>query len=121
MSIIVTGAAMGIGEAVARQLASEGSDLVLVDIAERELAEVAESLRDAGASVETVVGSVADQDTATRAVERAIARFEGLNGLSHNAGIQRYGTVVSTPRETWDEVLAVNLTSAYLQSAAALP
>jgi len=102
-------------------LAREGSDLVLVDIAETELAEVAAGARSSGVKVETVIGSVADADTAQRAVDSAIAAFGGLDGLSHNAGIQRYGTVVTTPRATWDEVLGVNLTSAYLLAAAVVP
>ncbi|MCP4382610.1 MAG: SDR family oxidoreductase [Hyphomicrobiales bacterium] len=123
MSVLVTGAAMGIGRAVAEQLAKEGSDLVLIDIAEPELAEVAGVVRDrgVGVGVETVVGSVAEAETARRGVERAIQAFGTVKGLSHNAGIQRYGTVVSTPRETWDEVIGVNLTSAYLLAAAVVP
>jgi len=112
---------MGIGEAVARRLADDGIDLVLVDLAEEQLTAVAEELSGSGVGVETVIGSVAEQATAAKAVDAAMQRFGKLQGLSHNAGIQRYGTVVSTPRETWDEVLAVNLTSAYLLTGAAMP
>jgi NAD(P)-dependent dehydrogenase (short-subunit alcohol dehydrogenase family) len=121
MSVLVTGAAMGIGKAVAMQLAREGKNLVLVDVAEPELAESGRLARELGVDVELVIGSVADQETASRATERAVTRFGRLDGLTHNAGIQRYGTVVSTPRETWDEVIGVNLTSAYLLAAAVLP
>ena len=121
MCVLVTGAAMGIGRAVAEQLAREGSDLVLVDIAETELSDVSARAQDLGVGVETIIGSVAEADTASRAVERAVTVFSQVKGLSHNAGIQRYGTAVSTPRETWDDVLAVNLTSAYLLAKAAIP
>ena len=121
MSVLVTGAAMGIGEAVALQLAKQGQNLVLVDVAERELAETARLANEFGVETELVIGSVADEGTAVRAVERGVARFGRLDGLSHNAGIQRYGSVVSTPRETWDEVIVVNLTSAYLLAGAAVP
>ena len=112
---------MGIGEAVARRLADDGIDLILIDLAEEQLTAVAAELSVSGVGVETVIGSVAEPATAAKAVDAAMQRFGKLQGLSHNAGIQRYGTVVSTPRETWDEVLAVNLTSAYLLTGAAMP
>lgn len=118
---LVTGAAMGIGEGVARRLAADGHDLVLVDIAEAELTALAAELREAGARVETVMGSVAEAETCVNAAAIAVGTFGGLDGVSHNAGIQRYGTAVSTSMETWQEVLDVNLTSGFLLANATLP
>lgn len=120
-SAIVTGAAMGIGRAVAEELAARGAGLVLVDLAEEPLAEVAGALRAGGARVETVTGSVADEAVAERAAQVARDSFGGLDWLSHNAGIQRYGNVETTGRALWDEVMAVNLTAAYLFCRAAMP
>ncbi|NOZ32497.1 MAG: SDR family oxidoreductase [Alphaproteobacteria bacterium] len=121
MSILITGAAMGIGEAVALKLASGGHDLVLVDIAEKQMHVVAGKARELGANVETVVGSVTDPDTVEQAVERGVKVFGNLTGLAHNAGIQRYGTAVTTTDAVWDEVMDVNLKSAFLLARAALP
>jgi NAD(P)-dependent dehydrogenase (short-subunit alcohol dehydrogenase family) len=121
LSIIVTGAAMGIGQAVALQLAREGGSLVLVDRAESALMETATAARAAGGNVELIVGDVAAQQTADAAVTAAIKAFGRLDGLSHNAGIQRYGTALTTTDETWDEVIAVNLTSGFQFSRAAIP
>jgi NAD(P)-dependent dehydrogenase (short-subunit alcohol dehydrogenase family) len=121
LSVVVTGAAMGIGKAVALQLAREGRDLVLVDVAEEPLAETGRQARAAGARAEQIVGSVGLPETASRAVERAVGTFGHLDGLSHNAGIQRYGSAVTTSDQLWDEVLNINLTSAFLLSRAALP
>lgn len=118
---IVTGAAMGIGRAVAERLASDGVQLVLVDLAADKLEAVADALRTDGADVVTVVGSTADPATADRAAAAARQHFGGLDMLSHNAGIQRYGTVETTDPALWDEVMNVNLKAAYLMSRAAMP
>src|SRR5271166_197149 len=72
------------------------------------------------ARVEIVVGSIARSEDCRRAAECAAA-VGGLDVLSHNAGIQRYGTVESTSEALWDEVIAVNLTGAFLISKAAMP
>lgn len=118
---LVTGAAMGIGAAVAERLAADGHDLVLLDIAEDDLASTAERLTASGAEVEAVVGSAADLATCQRAVGAAIERFGALHGVSHNVGIQRYGTATTTTPDEWQEVLSVNLTSAFYVANAALP
>ena len=118
---IVTGAAMGIGRAVAERLAADGARLVLVDLAADRLEAVAEALRAGGTEVVTIVGSTADPATAERAAAAAREHFGGLDMLSHNAGIQRYGTVETTEPELWDEVMSVNLKAAYLMSRAAMP
>lgn len=118
---IVTGAAMGIGRAVAEKLAADGAKLVLVDLAADKLETVATDLRAKGAEVVTVVGSTADPATADRAAAAANEHFGGLDMLSHNAGIQRYGTVETTDPDLWDEVMSVNLKAAYLISRAAMP
>lgn len=116
-AIVVTGAAKGIGRAVAELLAAEGHPLVLVDVDAEGLADVSGAL---SCPTQIVAGSVAETGTA-EAAGRAAAALGGCRGLSHNAGIQRYGTALTTEPETWDEVVAVNLTSAYLLSRALLP
>src|SRR5450432_1696577 len=104
---------MGIGKAVALQLARERTDLVLVDLAERELAATASEARVSGARVECVRGSVGDPQVAARAAACALSAFGGLHGLSHNAGIQRYGAATTTSDDTWNEVIAINLSAAF--------
>ncbi|MEM7446307.1 MAG: glucose 1-dehydrogenase, partial [Pseudomonadota bacterium] len=115
---VVTGGSKGIGHGIASRLAKDGAS---VWIATNE----SESLADALAAIDgTASGSVADvsvasdmQDVASATVEA----FGGIDVLVNAAGIQRYGDVVDTTEETWDEVMDVNLKGVYLASKAAIP
>lgn len=115
--IVVTGAAKGIGRAVAENLLQKHNALVLVDVDCKPLGALA---ADNPGRVKLVEGSVSDPETAQSAA-RAAASLGGAVGLSHNAGIQRYGTAMDTSLELWDEVLDTNLRGAFLMSRAFLP
>lgn len=110
---LVTGAAMGIGRAAAEALAARGATVVLLDRQE------AEPLPN-GAS-QSIVADVRDGVAVAGAVERAVADNGRLDILVNAAGIQRYGSVVDTSEETWDEVIATNLTSVFHTTRHAVP
>ncbi len=123
---MVTGAAQGIGRAVAARLAADGARVVLVDINERALAETAAQLAAAGSAVVTVAGDVAAPDTAKRAAALAGERFGGADILVNNAGISpkhagQKATLARMALEEWRRVLDVNLTAAFLFCQACLP
>ncbi|MGJ8616326.1 MAG: SDR family NAD(P)-dependent oxidoreductase [Sulfitobacter sp.] len=118
---LITGAAKGIGKAVALRLAAERANLLCMDIDRKAGQALAEQISADGSRVESFVGSVADQSACEGAVKAAVDHFGSLHGLSHNAGIQRYGSVETTTPEAWSEVMATNLTSAYYLTHAALP
>jgi NAD(P)-dependent dehydrogenase (short-subunit alcohol dehydrogenase family) len=118
---LVTGAAMGIGAAVAELLAERGAAVSLVDRDAAALDEVAGRLRAAGAEVEIVVGDLREPQAIEAAVGRTLERFGRLDVLSNNAGVQRYGTLGTTPDDVWDEVYEINLKSIFRLSRAALP
>jgi NAD(P)-dependent dehydrogenase (short-subunit alcohol dehydrogenase family) len=120
-SALISGAAKGIGAAVAARLAADGLRLALFDTDAAGLAEQADRLRAGGAEVVAVTGSVAEAADCDRAVAAALAAFGGLHVVSHNAGIQRYGDAVTTSPVLWQEVMAVNLTGAFLLARAAVP
>jgi NAD(P)-dependent dehydrogenase (short-subunit alcohol dehydrogenase family) len=118
---LVTGAAMGIGAAVAELLAERGAMLALLDRDGAQLEELAGRLRAAGTEVELVVGDLRQLQVLEEAVERAVRRFGRLDFLSNNAGIQRYGTLETTTDEVWDEVYDINLKSVFRLSQLAVP
>ena len=115
---LVTGAAMGIGRAVAETLAAAGHNLILLDRDADTLEATAAAI---GANALPVAGSVASLEDCERAVALCVERFGGLTGLSHNAGIQRYGDAVTTTSAGWAEVMDINLTGAFYAAKAALP
>lgn len=117
-AVLVTGAAMGIGRAVAEVLATEGSKLVLFD---RDGAALERTAAEIGGDIAVQVGSVTNLADCEAAVALALKRFGRLDGVSHNAGIQRYGDAVTTSQELWDEVIDINLTGGFLVAKAALP
>ncbi|MEY1554599.1 SDR family NAD(P)-dependent oxidoreductase [Yoonia sp. R2331] len=117
MCIVVTGAAKGIGAAVARRLSDDDIALVLVDFDENALHQTATELP--GSPV-CIVGSVADAATAER-TSNAASDLGGATGFTYNAGIQRYGSAADTAPDLWDEVMGVNLRGAYLMARALLP
>jgi len=118
---LVTGAAMGIGAAVAELLAERGAKLALLDRDGACLEDLTARLRAAGAEVEAIVGDLRQPQTLEQAVERAVRRFGKLDVLSNNAGVQRYGTLETTTDATWDEVYDINLKSVFRLSRLAVP
>jgi 3-oxoacyl-[acyl-carrier protein] reductase len=117
---IITGAAAGIGESIARLFASEGASLVLCDVAMEPLQKVAESIKGEDGEAIAVKCDVSDEDDVKNMVKAAMAAYEKIHILINNAGITRD---MLTPRmsvEAWDLVLDINLKGTFLCSKHAL-
>jgi len=106
---VVTGAASGIGLAVATALGAEGTRVVMVDLDEERLAGVAADLRAQGSEVHDVVADVRDADALVRVGEGAVERFGAVHVAVNNAGIVNGGLSWELPLEEWHRVLDVNL------------
>jgi len=111
---IVTGGAMGIGAAVADILAERGAKVAVVDRDAGAAKEVADRLVSEGGDARAIPTDVSLGAEVEAAVAEVVEAFGGIDIVSNNAGIQRYGTVETTTEAEWDEVINVNLKSVYL-------
>ncbi|HEY1013462.1 MAG TPA: 3-oxoacyl-ACP reductase FabG [Herpetosiphonaceae bacterium] len=110
---IVTGAAQGLGAAMAWRFAQEDARVLLVDVREQEAAATAAEIRDLGGEALGVGADVADADAMARVVERATAEWGRLDIIVNNAGINRDATLLKMTPLQWQEVINVNLTGCF--------
>lgn len=118
---LVAGGASGIGAAVAALLTERGAAVTITDRDEERGAATVADLSSRGAQAVFVRADLSSGRDASRAVHETIERFGRLDVLSNNVGVQRYGTVEEGDEDLWDEVMAVNVKSAYLACRAAMP
>ena len=118
-AVLVTGAARGIGAAIADAVIAEGGAVALLDVAPA-CAETATLLGERGAAhfFQCDVRNVEDVERAVAGAEAAIG---ALDGLVNNAGINAYFDAVAMTEQDWDSVFAVDLKAAWLLAKATLP
>ena len=118
---VVTGAANGIGRAIALRLAQEGCRVGLFDVDEAGAQATASQLRAAGASAAVASGSVARREDVDRGFAALAAELGLADILVNNAGILRTAPFLELTGPAWRETLAVNLDGAFHCCQAALP
>jgi len=115
---IVTGAARGIGRAVAWIFVREGAKVVLVDLEKAGLEALQEEVRKRGGEALAVPCDVSKASEVKEMVEKVLRIFSRIDILVNNAGIIRRGTIESVTEEDWDRVIAVNLKGPFICSKA---
>jgi 3-oxoacyl-[acyl-carrier protein] reductase len=118
---LITGAAQGMGAAIARLLAQQGAQTVLCDINGGQVQRVAEQINAAGYKALGLVTDITQEDQVAALVETCITRFGTVHVLVNNAGVLRSTKVDEITREEWDLVLDVNLKGTFFCAKAVLP
>ena len=136
-TVIVTGAARGIGRGIAGAFARQGANVVLADLgalanrtagdwnyalaAETELARAADDIRERGGNCAALEVDVSDRSSCQALVDKAIAIFGRVDIIVNNAGIIQTGSLAEFAESDWDRIFAVNVKGIFLLSQSALP
>ncbi len=111
---LITGAARGIGKAIALKYASEGADIAFTDLVINEAAEqTIKELEAFGHKVKGYASNAADFQQTQEVVDRIMADFGHIDILVNNAGITKDGLMLRMSEAQWDAVINVNLKSAF--------
>ncbi len=119
---VITGAARGLGFEIAKDLATAGGKLALIDLNQEGLDEAANTLKEYGVEVRTYAANVANETHVVEAFDKIQSDFGQIDGLVNNAGITRDGLLIKykdgvtkkMTYEAWQQVINVNLTGVFL-------
>lgn len=111
---VVTGAARGIGRAIAEELACNGADLALCDLKAEWLDDTKAAAEALGAKVTCVSADVSKSEDVNAAVAEIMEKTGGIDILVNNAGITKDGLLMRMSEEDWDAVISINLKGTFL-------
>jgi NAD(P)-dependent dehydrogenase (short-subunit alcohol dehydrogenase family) len=119
---IVTGAAGGLGESIARLYLQEGGKVLATDVQFDKLNAWVQQERQQGASIECFQHDVTSESDWQKVVEKAIACYGKIDILVNNAGVYKpFETTEATGLDRWNQIISINLTSAFLGAKVVLP
>ena len=105
---LITGAAQGMGAAIAKNWAAQGAEICVADINEEGIKQVAQEINDAGGKATYVKLDVTNEEQAEAAVAHVVKEFGEINLLLNNAGVNKPTMFPNTPKENYDFIMAVN-------------
>ncbi len=119
---IVTGAAGGMGKAIAILFAQEGANVMATDIQEDKLQDWVTQAQAGGLRIDWCRHDVTTQESWQAAIDKTVAVYGGVQVLINNAGVYPAGaTAENTTKEQWDRIIAVNLTGPFIGSDLCIP
>jgi len=118
---IVTGAASGIGRAIAETYAREGGKVVIADLQKAAAQAVADEIAKGGGSAMAVAMDVTSEEQVNAAVAEVVAAWGTVDVLVSNAGIQIVHAIEDFPYSEWKKMLAIHLDGAFLTTKAVVP
>ncbi|MGJ9623798.1 SDR family NAD(P)-dependent oxidoreductase [Actinotignum sp. GS-2025b] len=119
---VITGAASGMGLTEAKLFAERGYKVALLDVNEDGLKSAVAEIKAAGGEAASFTIDLTDHDSIIATVAEVEKEFEHIDVLVNNAGVfDKYQASLDTPRERWDFLLAINLTSVFDMTNAVLP
>jgi 3-oxoacyl-[acyl-carrier protein] reductase len=118
---VVTGSGQGIGEAIALLFAREGAAVVVNARTEKQVARVVDSIVQEGGNAHGVTADIGSLQGVDELIEAAVSQFQHIDILVHNAGIFPFDLLENLEDDAWNEVISVNLTSAYRLTHASIP
>lgn len=107
--VVITGAASGLGQGMARRFAARGARLSLADINPAALADFAQELKNQGTEVIATVIDVRDYKEVEKFADKTFANFGEVDYLINNAGISSLGSIFKIPLEEWKTVFDINV------------
>ena len=118
---VVTGAASGIGLAVAEALAKEGANVAIADLNEESGKKAVEGIKDLDRDAIFVKTNIANREECKRLIQETVKKFDRIDILVNNAGIQNVAPIVDFPEDKWDLLIGIMLTGSFLCTKYALP
>ncbi len=120
-TIVVTGGALGIGKATCELLSERGASVAILDMNRAEGEQTLKEITENGAKAAFYQVDVSNKEQLEEAIVAARTDLSEICGLIVCAGIQRYGNALTTTKDSWDEVLDVNLVGAWYAAQATIP
>jgi NAD(P)-dependent dehydrogenase (short-subunit alcohol dehydrogenase family) len=118
---VITGAARGIGRAIAEKLCKEGAKAAIVDIDEEKGLQCVQAIQSAGGEASFFKCDVMSVDEISNCVKSIAARFGHIEILINNAGILHTTPIEDVTEEEWDRIMAINLKSVFFMSQQVIP
>ncbi|WP_260928540.1 SDR family NAD(P)-dependent oxidoreductase [Novosphingobium sp. 9] len=118
---LVTGAALGIGKAIALRFAQAGARVALVDIDDKALAQTCEEIATLGGEAWPILADATDPASVEQGVDLALSRLGNVQVLVNNVGGGKAGRIWELSVEDWDRIMALNLRSMFLFTRTLVP